>query len=144
MIRNKLVKVALEWQEKYGIAPQITTPLSEYDAAMLVGMSDKDYSAFMQDKTAVSKGSDFIFKGVRYQVKGNRPSGKRGSKVTLVPKAINYDWDKLIWILYDKNYVVQEAWEWDKHDYIQAFEHVKRLSPAHYRNGKCLFIKDCN
>ncbi len=142
MLRKKLVDVALEWQEKYGVAPQITTPISEYDAAMLVGMSEYEYSAYMQDKTAVAKGSDFVFNGVRYQVKGNRPSGKPGSNITMVPKATNYDWDKLIWVLYDKNYVVLEAWEWDVVAYKQAFHDIKRLAPSHYRKGKCLYAKD--
>ena len=102
-------------------------------------MSEDEYSAYMQDKTAVNKGSDFVFKGIAYQVKGNRPSGKPGSKVTMVPKATNYDWDKLIWILYDKNYVMQEAWEWDVSEYKKRFDSIKRLSPKHYRQGRCLF-----
>ena len=139
MLRDKLVETALEWQNKFGVAPQITAVISEYDAAMLIGMSKKDYSDYMQDKTAVQKGFDFIFKEKRYQIKGNRPSGKKGSKVTLVPKAKNYNWDKLIWILYDKNYVMQEAWEWDVESYKTQFSEIKRLSPDHYRKGKCLY-----
>jgi hypothetical protein len=95
----------------------------------------------MKPKTAVSKGTDFMFNGIRYQVKANRPSGKPGSYVTMVPKATNYEWDKSIWILYDKNYIMQEAWEWNVKDYIIAFDNVKRLSPAHYRKGKCLYKK---
>ncbi len=141
MLRKKLIDVALEWQERFGVSPQITTPISEYDAAMLVGMSEDEYSDYMQDKTAVNKGSDFVFKGIRYQVKGNRPSGKPGSFITMVPKATNYDWDKLIWVLYDKNYVIQEAWEWDMQAYEQAFHDIKRLSPKDYRQGKCLYQK---
>ncbi|WP_373332639.1 hypothetical protein P6F15_05195 [Thiopseudomonas alkaliphila] len=142
MLRKKLIDVALEWQERFGVSPQITTPISEYDAAMLVGMSEDEYSAYMQDKTAVSKGADFAFKGIRYQVKGNRPSGKPGSFITMVPKATNYDWDKLIWVLYNKDYVMQEAWEWDVQTYKQAFHDIKRLSPKHYRQGKCLYPKN--
>ncbi len=72
----------IKWQEHFGVAPQITTQISEYDAAMLVGMPEQEYSDFMQDKTAVSKVSDFTYKNIRYQVKGNRPSGKPGSKIT--------------------------------------------------------------
>ena len=109
-LRNKLVDTALQWQERFGVAPSITSAISEYDAALLVGMTENEYSDYMQDKTAVSKGADFIFNKTRYQVKANRPSGKKGSFVTMVPKATNYEWDKLIWILYDKNYVMQEAW----------------------------------
>ena len=140
-LRDKLVEVALEWQAKFGVAPQITTAISEYDVAMLVGMSESDYSDYMKDKTAVSKGADFIFNKIKYQVKANRPSGKPGSFVTMVPKATNYEWDKLIWVLYDKNYIMQEAWEWDVEDYKLTFNDKKRLSPDDYRNGKCLYKK---
>lgn len=116
-LRDILVDVALQWQASFGIAPSITSSISEYDAAMLVGMSEKEYSDYMRDKTAVAKGTDFVYRNIRCQVKANRPSGKKGSKVTMVPKASNYEWDRLIWILYDKNYVMQEAWEWHVEDY---------------------------
>ena len=141
MLRDELVKIALQWQEKFGVAPSITSTISEYDAAMLVGMSENEYSDYMKDKTAVIKGSDFVFKNTRYQVKANRPSGKKGSFVTMVPKAANYEWDRLIWILYDKNYVIQEAWEWEVEEYKDAFDAIKRLSPNHYRKGRCLYKK---
>lgn len=134
-LREKLVDIALQWQDTYGVAPSVTSAVSEYDAAMLVGMTDKEYSEYMQDKTAVSKGTDFIFNGTRYQVKANRPSGKKGSKVTIVPKAQNYEWDILIWILYDNKYRIQEAWKWPVRDYILYFDKLKRLSPSHYRKG---------
>lgn len=140
MLRDNLVEIALAWQSKFGVSPSITSSLSEYDAAMLIGMSEDQYSEYMQDKTAVSKGADFVFNGISYQVKANRPSGKPGSFVTMVPKATNYEWDKLIWILYDKNYIMQEAWEWDVVDYKNAFDCKKRLSPKDYRKGKCLFM----
>ena len=141
MLRDELVKIALQWQERYGVAPSITSTISEYDAAMLVGMSENEYSDYMKDKTAVIKGSDFVFKNTRYQIKANRPSGKKGSFVTIVPKAANYEWDRLIWILYDKNYVIQEAWEWEVEEYKDAFDAIKRLSPNHYRKGRCLYKK---
>ena len=137
-LRERLVAIALEWQDRFGVASQITTSISEFDAAMLIGMLGDDYSAFMQDKTAVAKGSDFEFQGVRYQVKGNRPSGKPGSKISMVPKATNYDWDVLIWVMYDKNYVIQEAWAWDVDEYRSAFHTKKRLSPSDYRLGEKL------
>lgn len=140
MLRQKLINIALEWQNKFGVAPQITTSISEYDAAMLVGMPEEEYSAYMQDKTAVTKGCDFVYNKIHYQVKGNRPSGKSGSKITKVPKATNYDWDKLIWIRYDKQYTIQEAWEWDVSDYKQAFDTMKGIAPADYRKGKYLHI----
>lgn len=105
---------------------------------MLVGMTDDEYADAMRGSTSVQKGYDFKCGGLRYQVKGNRPSGKRGSVVTLVPKAKNYDWDYLIWILYDPRFVIQEAWQWDVEAYRNAFHEVKRLSPLHHRTGKCL------
>ena len=141
MLRDELVKISLQWQERFGLAPSITSTISEYDAAMLVGMSENEYSDYMKDKTAVNKGSDFVFKNLRYQVKANRPSGKKGSFVTIVPKTTNYEWDRLIWILYDKNYVIQEAWEWGVEEYKDAFDAIKRLSPDHYRKGRCLYKK---
>ena len=61
-LRNKLIDTALQWQERFGVAPSITSAISEYDAALLVGMTENEYSDYMQDKTAVSKGADFIFK----------------------------------------------------------------------------------
>ena len=140
-LRNKLVDLALEWQGNFGVAPSITSAISEYDAAMLIGMLESEYSDYMKDKTAVSKGADFVYKNTRYQVKANRPSGKKGSFVTMVPKASNYEWDKLIWILYDSNYEIQEAWEWSVHDYQNAFDNIKRLSPNDYRKGQCLYLK---
>ena len=130
-IRDNLVNLALSWQEKFGVAPSITSSLSELDAALLVGMNESEYSSFMQSQTAVQKGYDFIFNEVRYQVKGNRPSRKPGSKVTMVPKAKNYDWDVLVWVLYNKEYEIQEAWGWTVASYKEAFNDIKRLSPKH-------------
>lgn len=138
-LRDKLADIALQWQASFGVAPSITSSISEYDAAMLIGMSEKEYSNYMRDKTAVTKGTDFVYRNIRYQVKANRPSGKKGSKVTMVPKASNYEWDRLIWILYDKDYIMQEAWEWYMKDYKMAFENKKRLSPEDYRKGHCLY-----
>lgn len=143
-LRNKLVDIALQWQESFGVAPSITSAISEYDAALLVGMTESEYSEYMKDKTAVNKGSDFVFDNIRYQVKGNRPSGKPGSKVTIVAKATNYLWDKLIWILYDKQYIMQEAWEWDVDKYILDFDSKSRISPNDYRKGKCLYKRNDN
>ncbi|MGM0985277.1 MAG: hypothetical protein ACQEXG_17975 [Pseudomonadota bacterium] len=138
-LRTRLVEIALEWQARYGVAPSITSTLSEYDAAMLVGCPAIEYSRYMQDRTAVSRGFDFSYESVRYQVKATRPSGKPGSRITWVPKATNYDWDALIWICYDKRYAIQEAWLWDVESYRSAFDTVKRLSPDYMRQGERLY-----
>lgn len=145
-LRKTLVETALNWERAFGNAPAITSALSEYDAAMLVGLTEDEYSQSMQGATAVQKGFDFSHQGKRYQVKGNRPSGKPGSKVSLIPKATNYDWDYLVWVLYDQKYVVMEAWLWNVDTYKAAFHEVTRLSPAHMRKGTCLhpFLSDNN
>ena len=134
-LRDKLVDLALAWERAFGNAPHITAALSEFDAAQLVGCSIDEYSACMQTTTAVQRGFDFQFEGKRYQVKANRPSGKPGSFVTLVAKARNFHWDFLIWILYNKQYEMEEAWRWEAATYREAFEFVERLSPADYRRG---------
>ncbi len=138
-LRARLVEVALRWQERFGVAPAVTSALSELDAALLVGMADEEYCADCASRTAVTRGCDFTHRGCRYQVKANRPSGRKGSFVTLVGKANNYDWDRLVWILYDRCYQVQEAWEWTVDEYRRQFEAVGRLSPAHMRLGRRLF-----
>jgi hypothetical protein len=90
-LRDKLVDLALTWERAFGNAPHITAALSEFDAARLMGCSLDEYAKCMQGVTAVRRGHDFEFNGKRYQVKANRPSGKPGSRVTLVPKAKNFD-----------------------------------------------------
>lgn len=138
-LRDKLVQVALQWQQKYGVAPHITSAISEYDAARLVGCSETDYTTQMALRTAVGRGHDFIYDNKRYQVKANRPSGKPGSLVTLVSNPTNDEWDRLVWVLYDKNFVMQETWLWEIGAFRREFQPKQRLSPAHMRRGLCLY-----
>lgn len=137
-LRDQLVKTTLAWERRFGVAPAITGAISEYDAAMLVGHTDATLASDCTGRTAVTRGTDFTHNGVRYQVKANRPSGKRGSLVTLVASAKNFDWDRLLWLLYDRAYVLQEAWEWQVAAYRAAFETRKRLSPVDMRQGRRL------
>ncbi len=137
-LRSRLVAVTLQWERAFGVAPQITGALSEYDAARLVGHSDESFARDCVGRTAVSKGSDFEFQGLRYQVKANRPSGKPGSVVTKVGKAANYDWDRLIWVLYDSAYVMLEAWEWDVDAYRVSFDSQAHVRPPDMRRGRRL------
>src|SRR5258708_7587816 len=83
-LRTRLVQVSLEWESYFGVLPSITKSISELDAALLVGMSERAYCADGQLRTAVTAGLDFLFSEIRYQVTANRPSGKKGSPVTLV------------------------------------------------------------
>jgi hypothetical protein len=139
-LRQRLVEVALRWQARFGNAPAITAAISEYDAAKLVGLSDDDYSSQMQGRTVVAKGYDFEARGKRFQVKANRPSGRPGSPVTLVAKPKNYNWDALVWLLYDPDYRLQEAWLWEVANYRRRFAAKKRLSPSDMRLGKQLAV----
>ena len=139
-LRTKLITIALEWQSRFGVAPSITTALSEYDAALLVGCLEPDYALQTQHRTAVTKDSDFLFAGKHYQIKGNRPSGKPGSKITKVPKAKNYNWDYLIWMLYNEEYVLLESWLWTASDYRARLHAIPHIRPSHMREGTSLFI----
>jgi hypothetical protein len=87
-LRERLVAIAREWQATFGVAPAITSVLSEFDAALLVGCPLNAYCEGGSARTAVSKGHDSTFNGLRYQVKANRPSGKPGSPVTLVAEGV--------------------------------------------------------
>ena len=142
-LRNRLVQVSLEWERYLGVAPSITSAISELDAALLVGMNEDSYCPDGQLRTAVSKDTDFICDSIRYQVTANRPSGKKGSPVTLVSQKTEkkkpFGWDRLIWILYDRHYVIQEAWEFTADEYRKRFKHLDRLSPDHMRQGRRLF-----
>jgi len=134
-LRDSLVEIALNWESKFIVMPQVTSAISEYDAARLLGCDEQTYSEIMKGQTAVTKGHDFIYKGIKYQIKGNRSSGKPGSKITKGPKANNYKWDYLIWICYDKKFNITEAWGFKVDLYKKLFEHKKRLSVDDMRMG---------
>ena len=140
-LRELLASVSLEWERRFAVAPRITADLAEYDAAKLVGTSLRIGQGRKGSDTAVMKGMDFWKENIRYQVKSNRPSGKPGSPVTLVGKASNFDWDKLIWILYNREYKIEEAWEFSRDKYRRLFEEKNRISPQDMRNGSRLFPK---
>ena len=138
-LRDLLVQISLEWERRFAVAPQITASVAEYDAAKLVGTSLKIGKGRKKSDTAVTRGMDFRKDNIFYQVKSNRPSGKLGSKVTLVGKATNFDWHKLVWILYDRGYNIEEAWEFACNKYRELFEYKKRISPEDMRKGTKLY-----
>ena len=137
-LREQLVEAALSWESAFGNTPLITTVLSEYDAASLVGCPLAEYASSAQGITAARKGHDFVFHGARYQAMGNRSGARPGSFVIWVPRASNYKWDYLVWIMYNSQYDIHEAWQWEVADYVDAFDSVRRLSPADLRRGKRL------
>jgi hypothetical protein len=124
-LRRQLVRASLEWERYFGVAPSITSAISEVDAARLVGMKESDYCEGGKSRTAITKDTDFKFKGIRYQVIANRPSGRRWSKVKLVSRKTERKsrcgWDRLIWILYDRHYVIQESREFTADEYRLKF-----------------------
>lgn len=144
-IRERLIAIALEWEKSFGIAPAITSALSEYDAAQLLGCAEADYSKCLENQTAVTRGVDFVYQGKKYQVKGNRPSGRPGSPVTLVSlakkdkKENRYLWDYLIWVLYNERYEIVEAWQWDSAKYETYFASKANTRPSDMRKGTKLF-----
>ncbi|MFC5390654.1 hypothetical protein U0030_01035 [Brevundimonas bullata] len=143
-LRERLVSTALEWQRRFGVAPSITSAISEYDAAVLVGVPMNKLAEAIGDASAVRKGFDFVWEGKRYQVKANRPSGRRGSTVTKCAKASNYDFDVLIWLLYDPHYVIQEAWRWDAADYRSICGPLVHVRPQHMRQGTPMMFGHIN
>jgi hypothetical protein len=105
---------------------------------MLIGHTPESLSLDCVARTAATRATDFCHDGLRYQVKACRPSGKRGSTVTWVPKATTFEWDLLIWILYDREFRVVEAWEWALDRYRAEIEPIKRVNPGHMRAGRSL------
>ena len=138
-LRDLLLQISLEWERRFAVAPRITDSIAEFDAAKLAGTSLRIGEGRREGDTAVMKGVDFRKGNILYQVKANRPSGKPGSPVTLVGKPKNYNWDKLIWILYDTRYNIQEAWEFTCNKYRGLFQSKKRLSPDDMRKGIKLY-----
>ncbi|NLE06270.1 MAG: hypothetical protein GX638_15905 [Crenarchaeota archaeon] len=137
-LRDLLVQVVLEWEKRFAVAPRITADIAEYDAAKLVNTTLRIGEGRKKTDNATTKGYDFLgADNLRYQVKARRP-GPHG-KVRRVPKAKNYDWDKLIWICYDGNFVTQEAWMFEVEVYKSLFESKPRLTPQDMRKGTRLW-----
>ncbi len=55
-LRDRLVAVTLEWERVFGVVPSITSAVSEYDAACLVGHTDEGYGKACAGRTAVTRG----------------------------------------------------------------------------------------
>ena len=143
-LRKKLVSVALLWQKEMGVAPAITPAIAEYDAARLIGC---DYKGYCQDglgKSAVRKGFDFKFQKKRFQVKASRPAQDTAScKVTKIGKPKNYNWDVLIWVLYNSKWDLVEAWMWGRRAFRKRYEDVEHIRPKHLKQspGQQIFPK---
>jgi hypothetical protein len=101
-LRKQFVDVAREWEKHFGVAPSITSAISELGAARLVGMSEDAYCAG-----------------------GTHRGSMKGSKVRLVShkteKKRPFGWDRLVWIRYDRFYRIQEVREFTADEYRRKF-----------------------
>ena len=69
-----------------------------------------------------------MFNGVKVQVEANRPSGKPDSAVwNAGPKVNSTGWDMLIYVLYDKDYVIKECYPFDRDLYDRLLSGKKSL-----------------
>ena len=59
-LRATLVALVLEWERRYGVAPAITSAISEYDAARIVGHTAESFALDCAGRTAVTRGSTFV------------------------------------------------------------------------------------
>jgi hypothetical protein len=136
-LRDHLCENAVKWQEKYRVAPNIISAISEFDAARLVGMSEEEYAERERGRTSAA---GFIFREMRYQVLGTRREGirERPESIVIHKRPSNYDWDYLIWIRYNKSYVIQEAWRWDVVLYTEYFNQNDRMTLNDMRLGENL------
>jgi len=113
--RSKFVKdflkSVLELEKKFGITSRITGGLGEYDAAMQLGFSEKEYSDYMEKVAPVRADYDFEYKGKKYQVKAHHPASvKITTAIFSIPALLKYKkykWDYLIYIVYDKEYAIE-------------------------------------
>jgi len=141
-IRDQLVQIVLKWENMFGFFPGqagITAAVSEYDAAMMLGLNEAEYITSITGRGPVGRGHDFVFENKRIQVKANRPSGRPGDAVwNAGPKVKTDGWDILIYILYDKDYVRQEAYGFDCDTYERLFSDKKLLRLDDMRKGKNL------
>ena len=143
-IRDQLVQIVLKWEKKFGFFPGqagITAAISEYDAATRIFKLDENqYSISVQGRSSVGRGYDFKFNKKKIQVKANRPSGRLGDTVWNAGRKVKTDgWDILIYILYDKSYVVQEAYEFKCDKYEELFSNKKSLRLEDMKKGKKIF-----
>jgi hypothetical protein len=54
-LRSRLVDIALQWQDRFGVAPQITSAISEIDAALIVGMTEEEYRSDVQTEPPLQR-----------------------------------------------------------------------------------------
>lgn len=96
--RELLVDLACHWQDPLGVTPAVNYAVARYDAAALAGLAEPRCRA-------VASGADFDHEGQRYQVIASRDP--EPARIPVVRRA---GWDRLIWLVYDRDYALLEAW----------------------------------
>ena len=137
-IRRELIKSSLEWAAAFGLTPAIIGELGEVDAAYLLSKSPKMAKNILLARTPRQKGYDLLIDHQRIQVKATRSSGLPGSTITRIQKPRNDMWDLIVWINYNRDFHLQEAWLWTRRAYLKKFSQSHRISPEEFRKGKRL------
>lgn len=136
--RPRLVEMAFDWERRFGVAPVPLSWISEYDVVRLLGLFDDSF-AFHCVRFMVVTDGDVTVGKTRFSVNADRPDVRPAAYLTQVAHSSGYGWDKLYWMLYDKQYELCEAWELPIFDRDQDLDERLRLTPADLRRGTRLF-----
>ena len=136
--RTLLVAMAFDWERRFGIATVPLSKISEHDVCRLLGLPDEIWALDGQRVVRLTDGHVTLGK-VRARVNADRSDVRPASWLTLVAHSSGAGWDKLFWMLYDKEYELCEAWELPIVDPDQDFDERLRLTPADMRQGRRLF-----
>lgn len=145
-ITDRLIKCSIEFENQTGIVPAVSSALSEIDAMIGIGMSEKDIFGYKIKQKTRQKGHDFEYRGLKYQVKVDRESikegfgpGKNKHNSLISPRG---EWDVLIWIEYDCDYKIISAYKWTKKDFKDKKikdENKKTKKIRHFNSLKWMF-----
>ena len=123
--REILVGLARNWQDPIGVTPGVSLAVARYDAAVLSGLPEPACRG-------VSSGADFVHQDLRYQVIASREP-----ELARVPRVPRDGWDRLVWLVYDRDYALLEAWSWDAESYRRATA-ATPATPEDLRRGQDL------
>jgi hypothetical protein len=136
-LRDRLCEVASKWEEKYRARLSIISAIAEFDAARIIGLSEEEY---VERERGGRFSSGFIFREMRYRVMGTQRKelGERPGSTVIHKKPTNYDWDYLIWIRYNKLFVIEEVWRWNVVAYKEYFHQRDSMTLNDMRLGENL------
>ncbi|MEO5330417.1 MAG: hypothetical protein H7839_00210 [Magnetococcus sp. YQC-5] len=139
-IRDNLVSVALEWQDKYGVSPVNLNVIAGWDAAILAGMSDEDYASYQMERKYQSlREVDFVYHRQKILVKAFRQIIPLEFGMKYVSKPLQTEWNLIIFILYDSYYSIIGAWQMSHEEYMLKLGDQEKLTPEDYQKGKKIY-----